>query len=206
MASIWSRLGSGSASRSVYGGLVEWGQFAGIAESSDEYAVPYQGEVHSVFKNYCDYILLVETGSKAVSSSAGHGLMKAHPYAKRRFLQAHENLNHLLEILQSGDLEGFGKLVESEALTLHAMMMTSQPYFILMKPNTLSIIDLIWQFRKESGLPVSFTLDAGANIHLLFPADHKDSIEAFIRSELVAFLKDGRFIRDSVGSGPIKLS
>lgn len=204
-ASCWSRIGSGSASRSVYGGLVEWGKYAGIAESSDDFAVPYQGEVHDSFKTYRDYILLVETGSKAVSSTAGHGLMNGHPYAPARFEQAHHNLDRLLAILKEGNQIEFGKLVESEALTLHAMMMTSQPYFILMKPGTLEIIERIWQYRQETSEPLSFTLDAGANIHLLFPAEIEKNVRCFVDNELTAFLKDGRYIADSVGSGPTDL-
>jgi diphosphomevalonate decarboxylase len=58
-------------------------------------------------------------------------------------------------------------VVESEALTLHAMMMTSMPYFILMKPN-IEIINAIWKFR-DTKTPVCFTLDAGANVHVLYP-------------------------------------
>ena len=203
-ASSWSRLGSGSASRSVYGGLVEWGRFEGIAESSDQYAVPYRGELDAVFEDFRDFILLVETGSKTVSSSAGHGLMNQHPYAKKRFEQAHINLRELQTFLAAGDLQGFGELVESEALTLHAMMMTSRPYFILMKPNTLEIIEKIWRFRREAHLPVYFTLDAGANIHLLFPNTITDRIDNFVTEKISPLLKDGRYIRDRVGSGPVK--
>ncbi len=205
-ASIWSRLGSGSASRSVYGGLVAWGKYPGLIDSSDEYAIPYQGEIHPVFHHYRDYILLVETGSKAVSSSAGHGLMLNHPYAERRFLQAHENMNRLLKIIRSGDLESFGELVESEALTLHAMMLTSSPYFILMKPNTLSIIERVQSFRKSTALPVSFTLDAGANLHLLFPGEHESEIRNFVETDLKSYLKNGRYIADQVGNGPESLT
>jgi diphosphomevalonate decarboxylase len=58
------------------------------------------------------------------------------------------------------NLDEFIKVVESEALTLHAMMMTSMPYFILMKPNTLEIINAIWKFN-DTKTPVCFTLDAG---------------------------------------------
>jgi diphosphomevalonate decarboxylase len=205
-ASMWSRLGSGSASRSVYGGLVEWGQYEGISNSSDEYAVPYQGAIHEEFKSFRDYILLVETGSKSVSSSAGHGLMTDHPYAQSRFAQAHHNMDELLKIISSGNLEAFGELVESEALTLHAMMMTSRPYFILMKPNTLKIIESIWRFRNETRLPVYFTLDAGANIHLLFPASVETRVDTFLQQEIQHLLKGGRYIKDNVGSGPAKLS
>lgn len=206
VASTWSRLGSGSASRSVYGGLTEWGKYHGIEDSSDEYAVPYQGNIHQVYQSFRDYILLVDTGAKAVSSSAGHGLMNHHPYAENRFRQAHANMEELLRILGSGDLAAFGELVESEALTLHAMMMTSRPYFLLMKPNTLEIIERIWRFRTESGLPVCFTLDAGANIHLLFPEKIEPDVVEFIQREIKPLLKDGRYIADNVGSGPLQLS
>jgi diphosphomevalonate decarboxylase len=71
------------------------------------------------------------------------------------------------EMLANGDLQRFIKLVEHEALTLHAMMMMSDPAFILMKTGTLEVINKIWDFRKETGLPLFFTLDAGANVHLL---------------------------------------
>lgn len=202
-ASEWSRLGSGSASRSVYGGLVEWGRFAGLPESSDEYAVPFSGEVADVFKTFRDYVLLVEVGAKSVSSTAGHGLMNNHPFAERRFLQAHENLDKLSEILAQGDVEAFGNLVESEALTLHAMMMTSDPSYILMKPNTVHIIERIRSFRKETGTQVYFTLDAGANVHMLFPAAAEQKVKAFVDSELVQYLKEGKYIEDKVGSGPV---
>tara|TARA_B100001245_G_scaffold236667_1_gene229474 strand:+ start:25314 stop:26348 length:1035 start_codon:yes stop_codon:yes gene_type:complete len=204
-ASEWSRLGSGSASRSVYGGLVEWGRFAGIAESNDEYAIPYGGNIHPIFQDFCDYVLLVETGSKKVSSTAGHGLMENHPYAERRFLQAHENLSELLHSISSGELEKFGTLVESEALTLHAMMMTSSPYFILMKPNTVHILEQVWDFRKETGHPLYFTLDAGANVHLLFPATIEQAVKEFVRDSLTGYLKNAQYICDRVGQGPVKI-
>src|SRR5690554_6992906 len=76
--------------------------------------------------------------------------MHDHPYAKNRFKQAHDHLEKLKPILESGDLDKFIALIESEALTLHAMMMTSMPYFILMKPNTLEIINKIWSFREDT--------------------------------------------------------
>ena len=203
-ASEWARLGSGSASRSVYGGLVEWGRFAGLPESNDEYAVPFSGDVAEVFKNFCDYVLLVEVGAKSVSSTAGHGLMNNHPYAERRFLQAHENLDKLSDILAKGDVEAFGNLVESEALTLHAMMMTSDPSYILMKPNTVQIIEQIRQYRTETGIQVYFTLDAGANVHVLFPAVEEQKVKSFVDSQLKQYLREGRYICDRVGEGAVR--
>ena len=116
------------------------------------------------FSNYQDVILLVDKGEKQVSSTIGHNLMHNHPYAENRFKQANENLGKMATILQNGDIESFINLVESEALTLHAMMLTSNPYFILMKPNTLEIINRIWEYRQEKNSNICFTLDAGANV------------------------------------------
>ncbi|RAJ22775.1 diphosphomevalonate decarboxylase [Gelidibacter algens] len=200
-ASFLARLGSGSACRSIEGALIAWGKTEGIEGSTDLFGIKYPYQVHENFKNYQDTILLVDKGEKQVSSTVGHNLMYNHPYALNRFQQAHQNLETLKEILGSGDLDAFNALVESEALTLHAMMMTSMPYFILMKPNTLEIINRIWNFRQKTGLPVSFTLDAGANVHVLYPHNESQKILQFIKSELVVYCQNGHYICDQIGLG-----
>ncbi|SDQ07422.1 diphosphomevalonate/mevalonate 3,5-bisphosphate decarboxylase family protein [Flagellimonas zhangzhouensis] len=204
-ASFLARLGSGSACRSVKGDLVQWGAHENIPNSSDEFGVPYPFEVHEVFKSYCDTILLVHKGEKQVSSTVGHNLMHGHPYAETRFQQAFDNLDALKPILAKGDLEGFIKIVESEALTLHAMMMTSMPYFILMKPNTLEIINKIWEYREETKVPVCFTLDAGANVHVLYPLNHKEEVQKFIDQKLAQYCENGQYINDQVGKGAVEI-
>lgn len=204
-ASFLARLGSGSACRSVKGNLVAWGNQANIKGSSDLYGVEFPYTVHENFNNYQDTILLVDKGEKQVSSTVGHDLMHNHPYAERRFAQAHENLDQLITIFESGNLNEFIKVVESEALTLHAMMMTSMPYYILMKPNTLQIINAIWKFRNETQIPVCFTLDAGANVHVLYPENVSDKVLQFIQDELVAFCQNGQYICDEIGDGAIAL-
>jgi diphosphomevalonate decarboxylase len=205
-ASYYSRMGSGSACRSVYGGLVLWGQHEAIAGSSQEYALPYPEEVHPVYTDFCDTVLLVHRGSKDVSSTAGHGLMKDHPFAEARFIQAQKNISRIKGIFKSGDLEAFAELVESEALMLHALMMSSVPYFMLMKPHTLSIIEKIWDFRKQNRIPVLFTLDAGANVHLLYPRENKVAVEKWVAGELAVFCENKAYICGGVGSGPQKMN
>lgn len=200
-ASFLARLGSGSACRSIEGDLIVWGENKTVEGSSDLFGVQYPYKVHENFKEYQDTILLVDKGEKQVSSSVGHNLMHNHPFAKNRFQQAHDNLENLKLILESGDLGGFISLIESEALTLHAMMMTSMPYFILMKPNTLEIINKIWKFRQETNSNISFTLDAGANVHVLYPKNKATEILEFIKSELVAYCQNGHYICDQIGFG-----
>ncbi len=200
-ASFLARLGSGSASRSIEGPLVVWGTHSKIEGSSDLFGVKFPYDVHPIFKNYCDTILLVDKGEKQVSSTVGHNLMHNHPYAEQRFKQANENLGKLSEILQNGDIKSFINLVESEALTLHAMMLTSNPYFILMKSNTLEVINKIWQYREENNSNICFTLDAGANVHILYPNSEKTEIELFIKNSLAEFCQKNQYICDNVGFG-----
>jgi len=200
-ASFLARLGSGSACRSIEGEIMIWGKTDAIEKSSDLYAIKYPYSVHKNFESFQDTILLVDKGEKQVSSTVGHGLMHNHPFAKERFRQANHNLESLKPIFESGDLNGFIGIMEMEALSLHAMMMTSKPHFILMKPNTFKIIHKLWDFKDSSKLPVGFTLDAGANVHVLYPKQYASKILEFIKSELVAYCENGHYICDEIGLG-----
>lgn len=200
-ASFLARLGSGSACRSLEGPMVVWGAHKEVAGSSDLFGSVVTEKIDPIFTTYHDTILLVDKGQKQVSSTVGHGLMHGHPFAQVRFDQANENISKILAVLASGDQQGFIEIVESEALSLHAMMMTSLPYFILFKPNTLKIIEALWEFRKASGIPVCFTLDAGANVHVLYAHRDAAQVQSFIKESLAVFCEQGQFIDDRVGMG-----
>ena len=204
-ASYFSRLASGSAARSVFPKMALWGKTEAYEGSSDEYAVSLANDIHPVFKTYRDSILIVSGETKAVSSRAGHGLMEGNPYATARYAQANENTKNLLSALKSGDLDIFINITESEALQLHALMMCSNPSFILMKPNTLRIIEEVRNFRNETHIPLCFTLDAGPNVHLLYPDSEAEKVEHFIKDNLAAYCVDNKWIADHVGDGPKKL-
>jgi len=201
-ASFLARLGSGSACRSVYGGYSLWGRSQGIEESSDEYAVPVNQLVAPVFMTLHDSILIISSSPKEVSSSEGHQLMEDHPYRSARISQANNHLRQLLDHLHVGNFEMAGSIAEQEALSLHALMMASKKGYMLLKPNTLSAISAIRRFRTQNDIPIAFTLDAGANIHLLHPASCAPSVSKFIRDELTPFCEDGKVIQDTVGPGP----
>ena len=204
-ASYFSRLASGSAARSVYPKMALWGATEAYEGSSDEYAVSLENDIHPIFKTYRDSILIVSGETKSVSSRAGHGLMEGNPYATARYAQANENIKNLLAASKSGDLDTFMNITESEALQLHALMMCSNPSFILMKPNTLRIIEEVRRFRNETNIPLCFTLDAGPNVHLLYPESEAEKAEEFIKNTLVAYCDEGRWMADHVGNGPKKL-
>ena len=201
--SFLSRLGCGSACRSVSGPIMTWGKNSKVPKSNDFYASKFLGN-HQIFDTYCDSILLVDSGKKEVSSTLGHELMKKHPFASSRFKQAKNNFSLLSIALKNGDLDSFIKIVENEALQLHAMMMTSNPYFILIKPKTLNIINEIRDFRRKFNIPICFTLDAGANVHLLYPQIHKSDVLEFIKKNLSIYCNNC-YINDEVGVGIKKI-
>lgn len=203
-ASYWSRIGSGSACRSVYGGVNLWGKTSSYYNSSDEFAIDISNDVHPIYRDFNDHILIIEKGKKSVSSTQGHALLKQHPFADIRYHLAKVNTEKLISILKSDNLDDFIHLVESEALMLHSLMMTSSTPFILMKPNTLSVIEKIWEYRREKNIPVLFTLDAGANVHLLSPKSHQIQVDDFVKTELIQYCQDNQFLFNSVGKGPEK--
>ena len=198
--SFLARLGSGSAARSVEGPLVLWGEHTATPDSSDLFGVRLT-KAADVFKTYRDTILLVDKGQKEVSSTVGHNLMHNHPFAENRFTQAKAHYQALLTILEMGDMDGVNDLVEREALSLHAMMLTSSPSYILMHPHTIQIIQEVRRYRKTTGLNLTFTLDAGANVHLLYPAHEAEKIDQFIASDLRKYCQDNELIYDRVGTG-----
>lgn len=205
-ASYVARLGSGSACRSVFPGLVVWGDQSEVPGSSDLFALPLASDrIDPVFYTFHDDILIVSKGEKKVSSSVGHGLMDGNRYAENRYAEAREHFSQLLACLESGDVDGFGKIAEAEALSLHALMMTSQPPFILMEPASLAIIQQVQAYRERTGLPVYFTLDAGPNIHLLYPDAIAAEVAVWLDEVLVPHVGKLRIIKDEVGLGPKKM-
>ncbi len=205
-ASRLARMGSGSAARSVYGGFAWWGKSAVLKGSTDCYAIPVSEQIHKSYFSLCDAVLLVDSKKKQVSSSAGHELLSSHPYRESRISQANQTIEKLYELMQADrNRMAFIDLVEQEALSLHALMMTSTPSFLLLKPGSLEIIEKIRDFRQQTGLPVGFTIDAGPNIHLLYWQEDQEAVRAFIRAELLYHTESGAWLDDRVGDGPVKL-
>ena len=182
--SFLARLGSGSASRSTAHPVMIWGYHPEIKNTSDLYAIVPDFELHPVFKKFKDSIILVEKGQKKVSSTVGHDLMNNHPFKTIRKQQAYAHVLQMTKYLKEGDLDNFIKLTEAEALELHALMMTSEPNYILMQPDTLKIIQNIRNLRKETDLPVCFTLDAGANVHILYPENISQKLQQKLFSKI----------------------
>lgn len=206
-ASYFARMGSGSACRSLYPIAASWGEAVEQGKNkvfgSDLFATPV--DCHKIYQDMHDSIVIVSGAEKRVSSRAGHGLMEEHFYGKARFKHAQYNWQYAMEWLKDGSWDHLGNLVEEEALTLHAMMMTSRPGYLLMEPKTIEAIHMVRDFRYRTEVPLYFTLDAGPNLHLLYPHSERAAVKEFL-DELIPALGEGIYIlEDKVGLGPVKV-
>lgn len=204
-ASYLARIGSGSACRSIFPQIALWGKTGEVEHSSDLHAVSLAEQTHEVFKTFHDDILIVDSREKSVSSRAGHALMDDNPFAEPRYKQAQQRTHFLLEALRKGDVETFGKIAEDEALTLHALMMCSNPSYLLVRPTTIDLIERVRAYRKETGNPLYFSLDAGPNLHLLYPESVVHEVRPFVEEHLVPLCEQQRWLPDWVGEGPEEL-
>ena len=204
-ASFIARLGSGSACRSLQDGFVAWGNSTLLAGSDDRYAIRVDDDhVNPVFNSLRDAVLIIDDTVKKVSSSAGHALMHHHAYRQSRIAQAGNNLEQLLLSLKTGDESLFFSVIENEALSLHSLMMSSNPGYILMKPGSIEALDKISAFRSHHGINMGFTMDAGPNIHLIYFERDSHMVKKFIKEELAMCCVDNRWIDDGMGKGPVQ--
>ncbi len=201
-ASNLARLGSGSASRSVYGGYAMWGNIRLYPGSSDLWAIPVNENIHPLFSKLNDSILVVDSREKSVASRAGHERMNEHPFREGRMVQVENNLASLQDALINGNWDVFARIVENEALTLHGLMLSSDPGFFLIQPNTLVVIEKLRAFRDRHNLKITYTLDAGPNLHVLYPNENLEIIREFIQKELSPMCAGHQVIHDTTGEGP----
>ena len=204
MASFASRMGSGSACRSLYPGFSAWGATPFLSGSSDEFATPISEFVHPEMLLLRDAILVISASQKSLPSTMGHQSMNGHPFFAGRITQAGKNMEDTLAALSANDFEKLGMIAENEALTLHALIMSANPGTILLKPATVEVIHRVQEARKN-GLPLFFTLDAGANVHVLYQAGSALAVEKFIMESLQPLCENGRVIFDCCGPGPKQL-
>lgn len=158
--SILARQGSGSACRSIPSGIVEWLD-GDTSESSYAKTIFEPG-----YFEIADVVAVVSESRKAVSTSKAHANASSSPFQNERVKRMKDKNIQLKKLIKEKDFTGFGNLVESEALELHAIYITQNPPIIYLMPNSLLIMKLCKKWREE-GLPVYFTVNTGQDVHLI---------------------------------------
>lgn len=186
------RSGSGSASRSVLGGYVEWPK----GESEEEcYAFQLAPASHWDLR---DVVAIVEAGPKSTSSLDGHRRAASSPYFEHRLALLPRRLAEVRMSLTLRDFDYLGKVIEAEAVDLHFVAMTSDPAIFYWKPATLAVLEEVRRMR-EDGVAAYSTMDAGANVHVICLPESENAVAE--RLEALDVVR--RTIRDRVGEGPV---
>jgi diphosphomevalonate decarboxylase len=190
-----ARRGSGSASRSLFGGFVEWER-----GHDDASSVAHQLHPADHWDLY-DVVAVVSGAEKAVSSEQGHQLAGSSPLNRGRVAGVDHALAEVRAALKDRDLHRLGPVIEQDALAMHAVMMTSSPSLLYWQPGTLEIIHAIRQWREQEGLAAYFTIDAGPNIHVICEA----ATAPIVQSRLQTLSSVQQIIVSRPGPAPVVL-
>ena len=170
-----ARRGSGSASRSIPGGFVEWQ--AGAADE-DSFAFSIAPSQHW---NLVDLIAVVSAAHKKTGSTEGHAAAPTSPLQAARVDDAPRRLDICRAAILEKDFNSFASIVELDSDMMHAVMMTSAPALHYWKPASLAVMEAVRAWRAD-GLPVCYTVDAGANVHVITVESEAHSVEKNLRA------------------------
>jgi diphosphomevalonate decarboxylase len=165
-----ARRGSGSASRSIPAGFVEWSAGTGDQDSFAFSIAPPD------YWPLVDCIAVVSTSHKRTGSTQGHVSASTSPFQSSRITQAPLRLELCRQAIHERDFGKLANVVEADSILMHAVMMTSNPPLFYWEPASLRLVKLIPEWRRQ-GLQVCCTLDAGPNVHAICPADAASVVE-----------------------------
>jgi len=166
-----SRQGSGSSSRSIFGGFVEWLKDDGTGES---YAIQLADKD---WLDLRDIVLVLEEEEKRQYSTreAMRLSMQTSPFFAPRLAVTESNLAKMRQAIKERDFTLLGTIAEQDCLLMHAVALTSTPWQLFWTSATIKIMKLVPQLR-EQGIACYFTIDTGANMHLLTLPEYQETI------------------------------
>ena len=171
--SALARLGSGSASRSLWHGFVKW-QAGEQSNGSDSIAFPLEPQWPQLRVG----LLTVSSQTKAISSREGMARTIATSALYKQWPQQAESDLAIIEAaIEAGDFETMAVTAEHNAMSMHATMAAAWPPLVYWQPDSLTQMQKVWQLR-EQGLPLYLTMDAGPNLKLLFEDKYQSDVEA----------------------------
>jgi diphosphomevalonate decarboxylase len=191
--SQWARMGSGSASRSIPGGFVEWQPgFDHDSSFAFSFADPIQWDL-------TDLIVLISREHKETGSSQGHTLANTSPIQRARVKDTNRRLEICRQAILERDFTVFAEIVEQDCHLMHAVMMTSVPPLNYWHPGTLNVMRSV-QFWRQEGMKVCYTIDAGPNVHVICPTAEAKTVKENLYS-----LEDVNSILECTPGGPARL-
>ncbi|AQW22072.1 diphosphomevalonate decarboxylase [Lentilactobacillus curieae] len=175
-----ARLGSGSASRSVFGGFVEW--LPGTDDESS-YAYPLEDVVLTDI-----FVLAVNISSKKKQVSSGEGMKRSastSPYYADWQKVVAEDLINIKHALKTDDFSLLGQIAEANAMRMHSLTLSSLPPFTYFEPGTLKVIKLVQDLRSH-GVECYYTIDAGPNVKVLVQSNNLEAVKTALSEQFGA--------------------
>jgi diphosphomevalonate decarboxylase len=186
-----ARCGSGSASRSIPSGFVEWYYGESHDDSYAETFVDYD------YWDLVDVIAIVSKLHKKTGSFQGHSTADTSVLNKARVATAKDRLHSIKEAIKDRDFLRFANDVEEDSNLMHAVMMTSRPPLFYWQPTSIELMTSIREWREIEGIQVCYTLDAGPNVHCICVRDDVEKV----KSKLEAMSEDIDIRVSSAGRG-----
>jgi len=188
--SMYARQGSGSATRSLYGGFVEWKK----GKDKDSYAVKIDDATWDIGM----VIVVVNSKEKQVSSREGmKNTVKTSPFYPAWVENAEKDIIEAKLAIKNKDFERLGLITERNGLMMHATMLGSKPPLSYWEPESVFVMQEVRRLRDE-GIPCYFTMDAGPNVKILC----RLSDSKRIKEKLLENFKEEQIIISGPGPGP----
>src|SRR3990172_1299062 len=169
-----ARRGSGSASRSIPSGFAEWKMGTGDDDSvAESIASPEHW-------NLVDCVAIVNAAHKKTGSTEGHAIAGTSPLQNARVTDTPRRLELCRNAILKKDFDAFANIIEHDSDMMHAVMMTSNPPLMYWQAGTVGIFHAVREWRA-SGFPVAYTVDAGANVHVICLGEHAKETEKRLR-------------------------
>jgi diphosphomevalonate decarboxylase len=156
-----SRAGSGSSCRSFFSPFVLW---------QGETVMP----VDSAYQKLWHTVIVVDSNIKKVSSSEAHKRVPTSLLYQGRLDRAELRTQQLLQALKNKDWRKIFEVSWADFWDMHVLFETSVPPFSYMLPESLELIRNVQNLWDSQGDGPVITMDAGANIHLLYRDEQKD--------------------------------
>lgn len=184
------RRGSGSATRSIYGGIVEW-------QKGDSDNTSFAVEIDDASWDIGMVVVIVNSNEKKISSRQGmKSTILTSPFYKAWAEDAEEDLEEIKVAIRNRDLERMGYITEHNALKMHGTMLSANPPIIYFEPNSILVMQIVHELRKK-GIEAFFTMDAGPNVKILCKLSQAD----IIKRRLMEDFKEEDIITTGPGPG-----
>ncbi|MEK6985833.1 MAG: diphosphomevalonate decarboxylase [Candidatus Thermoplasmatota archaeon] len=164
-----ARLGAGSASRAVTGGISEW-----VVEGERSYSKLLVGP-----DKLADWRIVVPLVQHEEPTENVHAEVLTSPFFAARNAYIPSALKEMHAALPSGDVKAIAPIAERDTLNLHAVTMTAASGHITWRPPTLEVMERVRRLRK-AGVPVWFSIDTGATAYLNTTAAHEKGVAAAV--------------------------